>query len=320
MGVMKMELRKDKIMGRVLTEGEKEKQAFNIGVTNELMKNLLGKEKINIYDFAIKHMKLKHYDYEQVKEIQKNLSNEELEKFPSMGLDMGVFQNNQNEYISVYDIGDIRLKSIEMAKEWTETIQDLITGNHEVENSKNAVDTLKVHFKWSERFSQENIIFEGNEAVEFLNKLIEADNIYSEEREINDQDSEEDYLPYYKTKLAIEYSGVKYDIERIDLGDGIYKDLKSFTREREENFQFLSNKIEKLRSVTSDKIVDDFKNNYSKLFQEMKDYNPQKQEFKTSGEAFREVKKVLSEKEMKMEEIKANLWKKNNGKDNDKER
>ena len=82
MGVMKMELRKDKIMGRVLTEREKEKQAFNIGVTNELMKNLLGKEKINIYDFAIKHMKLKHYDYEQVKEIQKNLSNEELEKFP----------------------------------------------------------------------------------------------------------------------------------------------------------------------------------------------------------------------------------------------
>ena len=128
-----MELRKDKIMGRVLTEREKEKQAFNIGVTNELMKNLLGKEKINIYDFAIKHMKLKHYDYEQVKEIQKNLSNEELEKFPSMGLDMGVFQNNQNEYISVYDIGDIRLKSIEMAKEWTETIQDLITGNHEVD-------------------------------------------------------------------------------------------------------------------------------------------------------------------------------------------
>ena len=48
----------------------------------------------------------------------------------------------------------------------------------------------------------------------------------------------------------------------------------------------------------------------------MKEYTPQKQEFKTSGEAFKELEKVLSDKEMK----KANSWKKNKGKDNDKER
>ena len=184
-----------------------------------------------------------------------------------------------------------------MAKEWTETIQDLITGNHEVENSKNAVDTLKVHFKWSERFSQENIIFEGNEAVEFLNKLIEADNIYHEEREINDQDSEEYYLPYYKTKLAIEYSGLKYDIERIDLGDGIYKNLKSFTIEREESFKDLSNEIEKLRGIIQDKVIDDFQKNYKRLFNVMKEYKPEKQNFKTSKEAFERLERVLVKKE-----------------------
>ena len=294
-----MEIRKDEIMGRVLTEGEKEKQAITIGVSTELMKNLLGNDKINTYDFGKKYMNLKYYDYEQTKEIQGNLSNEELEKFPSMGLDMGVFKNNQNEYISVYDIVDIKIKSTEKAQEGlAETIQDLITGNNEVENSVNPIDTLKVYFKWSERFLHENLIFKGKEAIEFLNKLIEADNIYSEEREINDQDSEEDYLPYYKTKLAIEYSGLKYDIERIDLGDGIYKNLKSFTIEREESFKDLSNEIEKLRGIIQDKVIDDFQKNYKRLFDVMKEYKPEKQNFQTSEEAFRKLEKVLAEKKI----------------------
>ena len=293
-----MEMRKDKMMGTILTEGEKEKQALNIGVSTGLMKDLLGNEKINIYDFATKYMNLKHYDYEQAKEIQENLSNEELEKFPSMGLDMGVFKNNQNEYISVYDIGDIKIKSTEMAKEGlAETIQDLEKGNSEVKNSDNIIDTLKVHFKWSEKFLQENLIFEGKEAVEFLNKLIEADNIYSEEREINDQDSIENYLPYYKTKLAIEYSGVKYDIERIDLGDGIYKDLKSFMKEREESFKYISNDIEKLKGLIQNNVIDDFQKNYKRLFDEIKEYKPEKQNFKTSKEAFERLERVLVKKE-----------------------
>ena len=294
-----MEIRKDEIMGRVLTEGEKEKQAITIGVSTELMKNLLGNDKINTYDFGKKYMNLKYYDYDQTKEIQGNLSNEELEKFPSMGLDMGVFKNNQNEYISVYDIVDIKIKSTEMAKEaLNETIQDLEKGNCEVENSDNRIDSLKVYFKWSERFLQENLIFKGKEAIEILNKLIEADNIYHEEREINDQDSEEYYLPYYKTKLAIEYSGLKYDIERIDLGDGIYKNLKSFTIEREESFKDLSNEIEKLRGIIQDKVIDDFQKNYKRLFDVMKEYKPEKQNFQTSEEAFRKLEKVLAEKKI----------------------
>ena len=293
-----MKMRKNEIMGRVLTEGEKEKQAITIGVSTELMKNLLGNDKINTYDFGKKYMNLKYYDYDQTKEIQGNLSNEELEKFPSMGLDMGVFKNNQNEYISVYDIVDIKIKSTEMAKEaLNETIQDLEKGNHEIENSDNIIDSLKVHFKWSEKFSQENIMFKGKEAVEFLNKLIETDNIYNEEREINDQDSMEDYLPYHKTKLALEFSGIKYDIERIDLGDGIYKDLKTFTKEREDSFKYLSNEIEKLRNVIQDKVIDNFQKNYKRLFDEMKEYKPEKQNFKTSKEAFRKLEKVLVEKE-----------------------
>ena len=294
-----MEIRKDEIMGRVLTEGEKEKQAITIGVSTELMKNLLGNDKINTYDFGRKYMYLKYYDYEQTKEIQGNLSNEELEKFPSMGLDMGVFKNNQNEYISVYDIADIKIKSTEMTKDGlNETIQDLEKGNCEVENSDNRIDSLKVYFKWSERFLQENLIFKGKEAIEFLNKLIEADNIYHEEREINDQDSIENYLPYYKTRLAIEYSGLKYDIERIDLGDGIYKNLKSFTIEREESFKDLSNEIEKLRGIIQDKVIDDFQKNYKRLFDVMKEYKPEKQNFQTSEEAFRKLEKVLAEKKI----------------------
>ena len=294
-----METKNDEVMGVILTEAEKEKQAAHIGVTPELMKDLLGKEKADIYDFGRKYMNLKYYDYEQTKEIQGNLSNEELEKFPSMGLDMGVFKNNQNEYISVYDIADIKIKSTEMTKDGlNETIQDLEKGNCEVENSDNRIDSLKVYFKWSERFLQENLIFKGKEAIEFLNKLIEADNIYHEEREINDQDSEEYYLPYYKTKLAIEYSGLKYDIERIDLGDGIYKNLKSFTIEREESFKDLSNEIEKLRGIIQDKVIDDFQKNYKRLFDVMKEYKPEKQNFQTSEEAFRKLEKVLAEKKI----------------------
>ena len=317
-----METKNDEVMGVILTEAEKEKQAAHIGVTPELMKDLLGKEKADIYDFGRKYMNLKYYDYEQTKEIQGSLSKEELEKFPSMGLDMGVFKSNQNEYISVYDVGDIRAKSTEMAKEGlTETVQDLIRGSRDIENSNNAIDNLKVHFKWSEQFSQENLTFKGKESLEFVNKLIEADNIYSKERETNKfQDTMEGYMPYYKTRLAVEYSGIKYDIERMDLGDGVYRDLNSFIQEREESFKGISDEIEKLRSVTSDKIVDDFKNNYNKLFQEMKEYTPQKQEFKTSGEAFKEVEKVLSKKEKEMKEVKVNSWKKNKEMDNDKER
>lgn len=317
-----METRNDEVMGVVLTEDEKEKQAAHIGVTPELMKDLLGKEKADIYDFGRKYMNLKYYDYEQTKEIQESLSKEELEKFPLMGLDMGVFKSNQNEYISVYDVGDIRVKSTEIAKEGlTETVQDLIRGNRDIKNSNSTIDNLKVHFKWSEQFSQENLTFKGKESLEFVNKLIEADNIYSKERENNKfQDTMEGYMPYYKTRLAVEYSGIKYDIERMDLGDGVYRDLNSFIQEREQSFKGISDEIEKLRSVTSNKIVDDFKNNYNKLFQEMKEYTPQKQEFKTSGEAFKEVEKVLSEKEKEMKEVKVNSWKKNKEMDNDKER
>ena len=53
-----------------------------------------------------------------------------------MGLDMGVFKSNKNEYISVYDVGDIRAKSTEMAKEGlTETVYDFVRGNRDIENS-----------------------------------------------------------------------------------------------------------------------------------------------------------------------------------------
>ena len=131
-----METKNDEVMGVILTEAEKERQATYIGVTPELMKDLLGKEKSDIYDFGRKYMNLKYYDYEQTKEIQGNLSKEELEKFPLMGLDMGVFKSNQNEYISVYDVGDIRAKSTEMAKEGlTETVQDkVVTRYEEIKN------------------------------------------------------------------------------------------------------------------------------------------------------------------------------------------
>lgn len=46
-------------------------------------------EKIYVFEY---------YDYVSRQRKFRNLSNEELEKFPSMGLDMGVFKNNQNEY------------------------------------------------------------------------------------------------------------------------------------------------------------------------------------------------------------------------------
>lgn len=166
---MKMEIRKDEIMGRVLTEGEKEKQAITIGVSTELMKNLLGNDKINTYDFGRKYMYLKYYDYEQTKEIQGNLSNEELEKFPSMGLDMGVFKNNQNEYISVYDIADIKIKSTEMTKDGlNETIQDLEKGNCEVENSDNRIDSLKVYFNGAKDFYRKILYLREKKRLSFL--------------------------------------------------------------------------------------------------------------------------------------------------------
>ena len=45
-----MEIKNDEIMGIVLTENEKNKQALNINVTSDLMNGLLGKEKIDLYN------------------------------------------------------------------------------------------------------------------------------------------------------------------------------------------------------------------------------------------------------------------------------
>ena len=317
-----METRNDEIMGVVLTDAEKEKQALKIEISTGLMRDLLGEEKADMYDFGTKYMNLKYYDYEKTKEIQESLSKEELGKFPSMGLDMGVFENNRNEYISVYDVGDIKMKAAERAKEGLgETVQDLVKGSCDIENSNSAIDNLKVHFKWSERFRQQDIEFSGKEGLEFINKLIEADNVYSKKRAGNRfQDSIEEYEPYYKTRLALEYGGVKYNIERIDIGDGVFKNLVVFAKERKESFKGISDEIEKLRSIVPDKVIDDFQKNYDRLFDEMKDYKPEKQNFKTSEEAFRELEKVLAEREKMMKQGKENPWKKDKGRDEEKER
>ena len=53
-----METKNDEVMGVILTEAEKEKQAAHIGVTPELMKDLLGKEKADIYDFGRKYSEI----------------------------------------------------------------------------------------------------------------------------------------------------------------------------------------------------------------------------------------------------------------------
>lgn len=317
-----METRNDGIMGAVLTEAEKEKRALNIEISPGLMRDLLGEEKISIHNFGTKYMNLKHYDYEKTKEIQKSLSKYELEKFPSMGLDMGIFKNNGNEYISVYDVADIRIKAAERAKEGlVETVQDFIKGNRDIENSNSAVDNLKVHFKWSERFGPENLEFSGKEGLEFVNKLIQADNVYSWEREDNRfQNSAEGYKPYYKTRLALEYGGIKYDIQRIDLGDGVYKNFSYFLHERKESFKNISDEIEKLRSIVPDKVIDDFQKNYNRLFDEMDNYKPENQNFRTSEEAFKELEKVLFEKEKIMKQSKENPWKKDKNRNDGKER
>lgn len=323
-----LEIKNDGIMGAILTENEKNKQASNINVTSDLMKGLLGKEKIDLYDFGTKHMYLKYYDNEEIKEIQEKLSEKEKSEFPSMGLDMGVFKNNQNKYISVYDVGDIRTKVTEIAgKELFERAENLMRGNIEIKDSKNAIDNLTVHFRWSEKFSQEDISFKGKEGLEFINKLIETDNVYSNERNKNNlQNSIEGYLPYYKTRMSLQYSGINYDIERIDIGDGIIKNFESFVDDRKESFGYISKEIEKLKELIPEKVITDFKENYEKLFQEMKNYEPSMKEFKTSEEGFNELEKVLLEKEISNKkdksekETKDNPWKKHQNKVQDIER
>lgn len=161
-----LEIKNDGIIGVILTENEKNKQASNINVTSDLMNGLLGKEKIDLYEFGTKHMYLKYYDNEEIKEIREKLSEKEKSKFPLMGLDMGVFKNNQNKYISVYDVEDIRTKVTEIArKELFDRADNLMRGNIEVKDSKDAMDNLTVYFRWSEKFIQEDISFKGKEGL-----------------------------------------------------------------------------------------------------------------------------------------------------------
>ncbi len=158
-------------MGVILTEKEKEKQASNIRLTSDLINGLLGEEKISLQDFGVTHMGLKYFDYEQIKKIGENFSENEKNKFPSMGLDMGVFRNNQDEYIGIYDVDDIRMKVVELAREKVGRIgENLIQGNKEVSQSENPIENLTIHFKWSESMEKENIFFDGKEGIEFINK------------------------------------------------------------------------------------------------------------------------------------------------------
>ena len=64
------------------------------------------------------------------------------------------------------------------------------------------------------------------------------------------------------------------------------------------SFLDLSNEIEKLRGIIQDKVIDDFQKNYKRLFDVMKEYKPEKQNFQTSEEAFRKLEKVLAEKKI----------------------
>lgn len=305
-------MRIDNIMGIVLTEKEKEKQASYISLTSDLINGLLGEEKISLQDFAVTHMRLKYFDSEQTKKIGENLSENEKNKFPSMGL----FKNNQNEYIRTFDVDDIRMKVVELAKEEIERIgKNLINGNKKVSQSENAIDSLTIHFKWSECMGKENLFFDGKEGVEFISNLIETDNIYNKERITNnDKDADGNYMGYHKTKLGLQYSGLYYELERIDIGDGEWKNLKQFVEEREEKFIEISKEIEKLNSFIPQKIIDEFKENYKKLFQEMKEYTPEIQNFKTSEQGFDKMKIVLEEKyeEQKKIDLEKNNKKKEN--------
>lgn len=329
-----METKIDNIMGLVLTEKEKERQASNIRLSPDLINGLLGEEKINLQEFGSSYMGLKYIDYEELKKIRENFSEDEKNKIPSMGIDMGVFKNNQNEYISVYDVNDIKMKTVELAEEKISRIgENLIHGNKEVLQSEKTIDNLTIHFKSAERFGKRDLFFDGKKGIEFLNKIIETDNIYSKERtEDNSKNSESLYKPYYKTNLGLQYSGLYYDLERIDIGDGVYKNIKEFVVERERNFEKISTELEKLNAFIPQKIIDEFKGNYDKLFKEMKEYIPEKQKFKTSEEAFNEIEKILENKDReqkeidlgkeskKLEEEKRNPWKKQNSNEKDKER
>ncbi len=139
-------------------------------------------------------------------------------------------------------------------------------------------------------------------------------------------------MPYYKTKLGLQYSGVYYELERIDIGDGEWKNLKEFVVEREGRFVEISKEIEKLNSFIPQKITDEFKENHRKLFQEMKEYTPEKQEFETAENGFDEIRRVLEEKDKKQKKIdlerengkteqkKENSWKKNKNDEKSQER
>lgn len=323
-----METEVDNIMGSVLTEKEKAKQASNIRLTPNLINGLLGEEKINLEEFGSKYAGLKYFDYEQIKKIGEELSENDKSKFPSMGIDTGVFKNNQNEYISVYDVNDIRMKTVELAEEKIRRIgENLIHGNKQVSQSEKAIDNLTIYFKSAERFGKKDVFFDGKEGIEFLNKIIETDNIYSKERtENNSKNPDSNYEPYYKTNLGLQYSGLYYDLERIDIGDGEYKNLKEFTIKREHNFEKISMELEKLNTFIPQKIIDEFKENYDKLFKEMKEYIPEKQKFKTANDAFDSIEKVLENKDKEQKAIDSkkleeeNPWKRQKKSEKNQER
>lgn len=103
------------VMGLMLSEIEKEKQAVNVKLVPELVEDLLKEDSKDTVKFGKENLNLKYHNQEESEKIKETLTENQKRIFPKI-LSEGVFENDKKEYLNFYDILDIQIKCIKLAK------------------------------------------------------------------------------------------------------------------------------------------------------------------------------------------------------------
>ena len=103
------------VMGLMLSEIEKEKQAVNVKLVPELVEDLLKEDSKDTVKFGKENLNLKYHNQEESEKIKETLTENQKRRFPKI-LSEGVFENDKKEYLNFYDILDIQIKCIKLAK------------------------------------------------------------------------------------------------------------------------------------------------------------------------------------------------------------
>ena len=123
------------VMGLMLSEIEKEKQAVNVKLVPELVEDLLKEDSKDTVKFGKENLNLKYHNQEESEKIKETLAENQKRRFPKI-LSEGVFENDKKEYLNFYDILDIQIKCIKLAKNEKNKNQNLNIWNKHYKTQK----------------------------------------------------------------------------------------------------------------------------------------------------------------------------------------